>query len=43
MAAVPIVQEEGIAPETQGDRLWVDPESTWEDPGGPGYVDVDPN
>lgn len=43
MAVVAIVQGYGICPLTKGLRLWVDPEDTWETPGGPGYVDVDPN
>lgn len=42
MAAVAIVQGSGICPLTKGIPLW--PASgSWATPGGPGYVDVDPN
>lgn len=43
MAAVTVANSSGKCPLTRGLKLWVDPEATWDDPGGPYYVDVDPN
>lgn len=42
MATYAIIQESGLAPETRGLKLYVDPEASWASPGGPGYTDVDP-
>lgn len=42
MAAVAIVKTEGICPLTKGIPLWT-ASGSWATPGGPGYVDVDPN
>ena len=41
MAAVAIVQGEGVCPLTKGITLWT-ASGSWATPGGPGYVDVDP-
>lgn len=43
MASYPIIQESGLAPETRGLKLYVDPEASWDSDGGPGYTDVDPS
>lgn len=43
MATYAIIQDEGLAPETRGLKLYVDPNASWAEPGGPGYTDVDPN